>query len=45
MSDEVVIAVLALLHAVVGMLVGIRVYRCAVESQCVRRSDEEEDSI
>jgi len=45
MSDEVVIAVLALLHAVVGMLVGIRVYRCAVESQCVGRSEEDADSI
>lgn len=44
MSEELLIAVLALIHGVLAALVGLRVYKCVVESQCVGRSEEEDNN-
>jgi len=41
MSEETLIAVLGLLHAIVGLLVGYRVYQCAVQCDVVRPSEED----
>jgi len=40
MSEEVLIAVLALFHAGLLTLAGVQAYKCAVGSQCVRTDED-----
>jgi len=41
MSEETVILVLGVLHGIVALLVGIRVYQCAVRCERDRPLDED----